>query len=254
VKINTYIKWIILSIGTVAVVIVAYDKIPQIVAISKIKTYAQNKGIKPELSVYIKAGVAGVNNKNIHIINAVIAALSQNDVDSVAKIQYLVAGVRKGILPESINYKKFYHRWRADKQYARDDINNIVTDHTTGLQWQDDANVSIVTKQWVADNSDNDSNISRDTAASYCEKLTLGKYTGWRLPSIDEMEYIIDKHRYNPAIDTNVFKNVAVNGYWTSTTVADQQDYAWSVNFRTGKAVLYRKFGTYYVRCVRSGW
>jgi len=46
-------------------------------------------------------------------------------------------------------------------RFSRDDTTQIVTDTTTGLQWQDDANASSLTKKWTE-------------AIDYCEALTLG--------------------------------------------------------------------------------
>jgi hypothetical protein len=124
---------------------------------------------------------------------------------------------------------------------------DTVTDNVTGLMWQDNADVKTVTKKY--ENSDD----STDTAFTYCKNLTLGNYTDWRLPTIDELVYITDKGRVNPAIDTTKFNNVASNNYWSSTTNAFFSSSAWVVNFNYGNDYNNDKSSSYFVRCVRAG-
>ena len=114
---------------------------------------------------------------------------------------------------------------------------NIVTDSTTGLQWQDDAVGSTMTWQ---------------SAIDYCEALVLDSYDDWRLPNKNELITIIDYDVSNPAID-NHFQNTISNYYWSSTTHASNTSYAWFVYFNFGGTYYYSKYGSYYVRCVRAG-
>lgn len=94
---------------------------------------------------------------------------------------------------------------------------DIVTDNATGMMWQraDDG----VTRDWIE-------------ALDYCEDMTLGGFSDWRLPSTKELHTIID---YNapavPALDTTWFSptfNLAYGAtgdygwYWTSTTFGDR--------------------------------
>jgi hypothetical protein len=89
-------------------------------------------------------------------------------------------------------------------------------------------------------------------AISYCENLSLGGYSDWRLPNKQELISIVDVSRYNPAIYP-AFVNVASDYYWSSTTNAYSTDYAWNVNFGNGRVDGNYKTGTNYVRCVRGG-
>ena len=132
-----------------------------------------------------------------------------------------------------------YYQKGVTPSYTRDDTKEIVTDNITGLMWQDDADASSVTKNW-------------SDAKTYCENLTLGGYTDWRLPSIDELEGIVDFEHYNPAIDPT-FQHVTSYFYWSSTTYAVRTDYAWIVNFGSGYSDGGGKTRTSYVRCVRAG-
>jgi hypothetical protein len=90
-------------------------------------------------------------------------------------------------------------------------------------------------------------------------------YSDWRLPTVEELQDIVDYGRSNPAIDP-VFHNNCKEGctvtqcsctassfYWSSTTFAGLPDFAWSVPFRGGSVGRAPKSDFYYVRAVRSG-
>ena len=57
--------------------------------IQKIADYAQNGGTPPTVQMYTEAGVTGVTSDNLDEINAIIAGLSYEDVDTTAEIQAL---------------------------------------------------------------------------------------------------------------------------------------------------------------------
>lgn len=123
--------------------------------------------------------------------------------------------------------------------FTRDDATQIVTDNSTGLQWQDDSDAKTVTKKWTE-------------AIAYCEGLTLGGHDDWRLPNSNELYYIADRSKRNPAIDST-FQNVYFGDYWSSTTVVGNEDDAWGFNFQDfGYDYLDDKSRFYYVRCVRA--
>jgi len=119
--------------------------------------------------------------------------------------------------------------------FTRNDTTQIVTDSKTQLQWQDDVTVS--DKTWTE-------------AIAYCEGLTLGGYSDWRLPNLKELTSIVDDTKANPSIDTAVFANTASNYYWSSTTYANHSHYAWYV---AGRQDYNSKSHDHYVRCVRAG-
>ena len=135
------------------------------------------------------------------------------------------------------NYDDGWYQTGETRSYSRS--NDIVTGHLTGLMWQDDADADTVEKTW-------------QEAKNYCEAKSLGGYTDWYLPSIDELILITDSGRYGPAIDP-VFQNVATSYYWSSTNRASVTSKAWNVYFYHGDDDWEYKTNTYYVRCVRSG-
>jgi hypothetical protein len=114
--------------------------------------------------------------------------------------------------------------------------NGTVTDNSTGLVWQQDEPGAMT---W-------------GDALSYCEGLSLGGNSDWRLPNVRELESLTDDERYNPAIDTSFFPNTYASRYWASTTLAGNPDITWYVNF--GDDSIYDgSKGDVHVRCVRSG-
>jgi hypothetical protein len=157
-----------------------------------------------------------------------------------------------------------YYQTGVTPNYTRDDAKQIVTDHITGLEWQDDGNASSVTKPWLTqENYDKCTgnngqtqdttkcyDTSGDTAATYCTTLSLDG-GGWRLPTIDELMYIADRSKRNPAINPT-FQHTASDYYWSSTTFVGYEDIAWGVYFFNGSDYWDDKGHARYVRCVRA--
>ncbi|MGD9732770.1 MAG: DUF1566 domain-containing protein [Desulfamplus sp.] len=116
--------------------------------------------------------------------------------------------------------------------------NGTISDSATGLMWQQDKP---------------DNEMTWKDALSYCENLNLGGYTDWRLPTIKELLSIVDYSLYNPAIDTNIFKDTFAYFYWSSTTDSNYTYSAWGVSFSTGDSYSPGKGSNNYVRAVRGG-
>jgi hypothetical protein len=87
----------------------------------------------------------------------------------------------------------------------------------------------------------------------YCEGLSLGGQSGWRLPNVKELESIANNSRaskYSPGFDTSFFPNAQLERYWSSTTVDSSSNTAWSVGFGNGQG---DKSATAPFRCVCGG-
>jgi len=138
--------------------------------------------------------------------------------------------------------------------YTRDNTKEIVVDHVTGLQWQDDSATATVTKPWLTAANDVPpyTNTSGDTAATYCSNLALGGHTDWRLPTRKELVSLSNYGQSIPAIDAT-FQNTASSNYWSSTTYVDVVSRAWFVGFNNGHQSNSTKNLGYNVRCVRAG-
>ena len=122
------------------------------------------------------------------------------------------------------------------KQYI-DNGNGTVTDTKTGLMWQQATS----------------SNMLWDGALQYCEDLTLASHDDLRLPTIQELQSIVDYSRHNPAIDTAYFPGTLPSWYWSSTTYAYDSSYAWCAYFYDGYVSSCGKGNYLDVRAVRGG-
>ena len=69
-----------------------------------------------------------------------------------------------------------------------------------------------------------------ETAEKACSELG----EGWRLPTRQELENILDLSRHDPAIDTDKFPDTKNNYYWTSTQTAWNPSAVWIVLFASG--------------------
>lgn len=116
--------------------------------------------------------------------------------------------------------------------------NATVTDAVTTLVWQkqDDA----TTKTW-------------EQALTYCEGLSLGEFTDWRLPNVKELRSIADSSKYSPSINTTYFPNTQSSYYWSSTTSTYGTSRARVVDFDNGYSGYDGKTDSIYARCVRGG-
>ena len=130
-----------------------------------------------------------------------------------------------------------------------DNGNGTVKDSATGLVWQkciagqsttlgDCSTGSISSYTWLG-------------AIAYCEGLTLGGSSDWRLPNINELGSIINYTKsISPTIDTTVFSNPQSEYYWSSNTYAQNTSNAWYIDFTYGNVHNYNKTDGFYVRCV----
>ena len=115
---------------------------------------------------------------------------------------------------------------------------NTVKDNDTGLIWQDNHDAKTIKRDWQG-------------AKEYCQELTLAGYDDWRLPTIKELQSIVDIKRYKPAIKKS-FKYVASEGYWSSSEDVSDAKYAWTVYFDAGGTYSDPRSNEYFVRCVRG--
>ncbi len=117
-----------------------------------------------------------------------------------------------------------------------------VADALTKLTWQRVAPTTIAT---LAD------------AAAYCAGLTL-EGGGWKLPTLTQLESLVDHQRAQPAMDA-VFANEPSNWFWSATPRADAltggpgngPTIAWGINFASGGSGYTGVTGNISIRCVR---
>jgi len=129
-------------------------------------------------------------------------------------------------------------RSRADARPGRYVVRpSTVYDTKTKLTWQ----------QQVAP-----SPLSYAEAQTYCTTLTLNSLN-WRVPSLKELETLVDESRVNPAIDRSAFPDTPGKFFWSSATVTSFPGSGWVVDFNRGGDNFVDVSFTEQVRCVHSG-
>ncbi len=113
-----------------------------------------------------------------------------------------------------------------------------ITDPTTGLMWQQASASGTYT--WAQ-------------GLSYCENLSLGGYSDWRMPTIKELASIVDLSKSSPAVNPEFFPDTQPSNYWSSTTSIDDPYRACYLYFKNGGDGGYIKYSSYSVRAVRGG-
>jgi hypothetical protein len=72
-------------------------------------------------------------------------------------------------------------------------------------------------------------------ADSYCRALNLGNVDNdWRVPSVMELQTIVDDSQDNPSVAASVFPATPSSFFWTSSYAAGGPDTSWLVDFRNG--------------------
>ncbi len=147
----------------------------------------------------------------------------------------LADGRIKGYGLNNIDFYVFYVRGNTD--YGTNDFedngDNTVTDHATGLMWQQD---------------DSGSGMLWKAALAYAEASTHAGYDDWRLPNAKELQSLLDYSR-----SPGTTSSPAIDAIFTSTQItneAGQADYPWYYTRTThakqdgeGKASVYMCFG-----------
>jgi hypothetical protein len=126
----------------------------------------------------------------------------------------------------------------------------VVTDNVTGLMWQ-----GCSRGQTGSSCTGSASSADWNTALSYCDDLSWGGYTDWRLPDEYELLSIVDYGVTSGLlIDRIAFPATpAERFFWSSSSYAGSASNAWLVNFNNGSLGNGGKTNSGYVRCVRAG-
>jgi hypothetical protein len=128
-----------------------------------------------------------------------------------------------------------------------DNGNGTVTDNCTQLIWLKNANCFYV-KIWQEA-----MNAAKQLAAGQCDLKDVSSAGDWRLPSIKELQSLIDYSKVSPALPKiHPFLEMRPDLYWSSTEGAYDEIYAWYVSFNNGHVNTSYKSSTYYVWPVRS--
>ncbi|MBF0215009.1 MAG: DUF1566 domain-containing protein [Magnetococcales bacterium] len=130
------------------------------------------------------------------------------------------------------------------------------TDELTGLIWMQNASCWY-TQTWAnALTKVAGLNGTTESCSGYS-----GRHTDWRLPSVHELQSLVDAGRLTPALPTgHPFSGFRVDNwewwsgyYWSNTTCAGNTDNAWTVDLREGYVGNGGKTSSNYVLPVRGG-
>jgi len=113
--------------------------------------------------------------------------------------------------------------------------NGIVTDVKTQLHWQQQADPTLR---------------HRADAVMHCATLDLNGQ-GWRVPTMKEIQTLVDETVTNPAMDTMVFPGLAASCYWSSSLMTDGALYGWVLRSTEGGVESVGMNVNCAVRCVR---
>ncbi|RFF51696.1 DUF1566 domain-containing protein [Xanthomonas campestris] len=96
-----------------------------------------------------------------------------------------------------------------------------------------------------------DSDVPHADCEATCKALTLAGHSDWDLPTIEELQLLVDRTRYSPAIDTEFFHDIQDDWYWSKTAAAWSSASAWSVNFNDGGVGYDHRNGNGFALAVR---
>ena len=127
----------------------------------------------------------------------------------------------------------------AREQELIDHGNGTVSDHSTGLMWQQ---------------SGPDQKMTWEEALEYCETHSMEGYDDWRLPNVKELQSISSFLFVQPAVESSIFPDMESEAYWASTTMLEPENSskAWMTDFRFGIVSYKEKTEYHYVMAARS--
>jgi len=117
------------------------------------------------------------------------------------------------------------------EQFVKNDDGNV-TDTKHGLVWS--------------------KTLAEDVNYAKAEKAVAELGPEWRLPTIDELQLIVDRTKYRPAANTEIFPDTESDWYWTSSPCAWNEAARWVVNFDYGPVYDHRQDYDACVRAVRA--
>jgi len=229
----------------------------------------QQRVTEKKLQLALKQQKQQIKNspKNPQVINALLAvgATVQNTGKQVQKIGAIaVPSVQDDATPamkEAVMIKNL----SSEFTYF-DNKDGTVTDQRTGLQWMK----CTLGQQWQMDTCiGGGDDYSWQGALNKSATFYYADYSGWRLPTIEELKTLIycsvgkpklwndtgefcQGHYQEPTIFRSVFPNTVASAYWSSSTYAWYDDVAWAANFSYGYSKVHSRNDKSYVRLVRS--
>ncbi len=96
-----------------------------------------------------------------------------------------------------------------------------------------------------------DSDVPQEQCEAAAKALTLAGHSDWDLPTIEELALLVDRSRYEPAINTDFFQDIQSDWYWSKTPAAWSSAAAWCVYFGYGLVSDNLRYGYGFALAVR---
>ena len=134
----------------------------------------------------------------------------------------------------------------------------MVRDNVTGLIWEVKDSKDDTPDYGNPHDADNAYNWqdAQDVFIAALNAESFGGYNDWRLPTVRELSFIINRDKYKLCINKKYFPNTMGwpmrKPYWSSTPYAAIKDHAWFVSFLSGVVMPDDKSKPVYVRAVRG--
>jgi hypothetical protein len=136
----------------------------------------------------------------------------------------------------------------ADERFEFIEDGAVVVDRSSGLQWMRCS----LGQNWTG-----------TACAGLAERYTWDQANdlpsgsagnhGWRLPTVEELQTLVEYRVFNPAINPQAFPNTPPSNFWSSSEAAYDAFYAWSVHFANGFSNWRHKRQRFETRLVRDG-
>ncbi len=101
-----------------------------------------------------------------------------------------------------------------NEPYYIDNGNQTITDTITNLMWQ----------------KSDGGEMTYENAIIYCDTLTIGGFTDWRLPNCHELFSILSLDVTNPALNSSYFTTTNAEYWWSSQLQANDPTKVWVTN------------------------
>ena len=133
----------------------------------------------------------------------------------------------------------------------KDNMDGTVTDMDSGLVWMRCS----LGQTWTGTTCTSDATLHTLTdATSIASQTTYAGQSDWRVPTIRELQSLIDISQPNVAINNAYFPNTTLqNDYWTNTRHAIFTDNFWITYFGNGGVSSFPASANKLVRLVRAG-
>jgi len=123
-------------------------------------------------------------------------------------------------IPDTWQTKDYTKTLGEDSDYSLNPPGFIIQDNltaidtVTGLQWQ----------------RTDGGEMTFESAGLYCDTLTLGGFSDWRLPNCHELFSLLHHDKPNPALPDAVFPKTAAEYWWSSQSQVNDNTKAWVTN------------------------